>query len=172
MSQEKQTLKLEPNITNKIKLNFDKPKTGSNDYGDWFLYGITHKGEEKNLFATKYLSDMLGKYGAGDVLKVTKGTNENKTVWSVIKVGEDNKAMSNGSMGEFKIDGRTRDIHKQVCLKLAVESLGVVKSDNDDSDYLKIVAYRMDKFLEVLEGKADSLVEKVKEEFAGEEIPF
>ena len=93
-------------------------------------------------------------------------------VKAVIKVGEDNKTMSNGSMGGFKIDGRTRDIHKQVCLKLAVESLGVVKSDNKDSDYLKTVAYRMDKFLEVLEGKADSLVEKVKEEFAGEEIPF
>ena len=60
-------------------------------------------------------------------------------------------------------DARTKDIHRQVCLILAVESIGV-KAKTTDA-YYKDVADRMMGFLGVLDP-----VEIIKDKFNGEEV--
>ena len=73
---------------------------------------------------------------------------------------------SNNSMP----DNRTLDIHKQVCLKLATQS--IEKFD------IKVIEERMYQLLDVLHGsRANPVLEKVKEVFDGkvieeEKLPF
>ena len=51
-------------------LLFDEPKTGSNQNGDWFMYGMEVEGTEYVFFATTLLSAKLQKYGKGDIVTI------------------------------------------------------------------------------------------------------
>jgi len=157
-----QTLKLKTNLDHIVTLRYDQPKTGTNNYGDWFLYGVIHEGEEKGLFATSYLNDKLKFYGEGDVLNIRKEEVGGKIQWNVIpQEGTDVKRDRGKSAGTngvpvstptkaISMDDRTKDIHKQVCLKLAVQSMPPVESFSADA--YEEVDFRMNKFLEILDG--------------------
>ena len=89
-----------------------------------------------------------------------------KTSWDIKKIGGSTTPGANVSI---TADARTKDIHRQVCLKLAVESIGTKAKVTDA--YYKDVKSRMEGFIAVLDPE-DAVIDAVKEVFDGEEVPF
>jgi len=141
-----------------IVLSFNQPKTGENDGRQWFMYGVEHDGEKKIIFAQPELHDKLKHYQKGDKLTIEQ---IDKYVWNVIPFGDvkRDRGVAAGAKGipankevvqPAKAENwdlinakKSYNIHKQVCLKLAV---GLEK---DKVDY-KRVAKNMDRLLAVL----------------------
>ena len=140
-----------------VTFKFDSPQTGTGQYGEWNRYGVEHKGEDSSFFASAGLHNRIKSFRQGDSVRITKRMSNGKTSWDVKKTGE--------SSAPVMIDTRTKDIHRQVCLKLAVESIGTKAKITDA--YYEDVKSRMMGFLGVLDP-----VEVIKEKFDGEEIPF
>ena len=144
---ERNTLKIKANTDNVVKFLYDTPIEGTNSYGMYHLYAFEHGGEETGLFATDALHE-AGKFG-----------------WNVVP--EEGTPIRNtppppsvsGSYKATTTDDRTQDIHRQVCLKLAVQSMGVCEELNYGE-----VKDRMESLLDVLDGK--EVTEKK------EELPF
>ena len=90
MDKKNKALKFNPNISNKVELAFDEPKTGEGEYGTWYLYGIQETiNGENGFFATAILHQLLQGKGlkAGAKLEITKIVNDNKTTWDVKNLG-------------------------------------------------------------------------------------
>ena len=138
-----------------VTFKFDDPQTGTGQYGEWNRYGVDHKGKDSSFFASPGLHNRIKSFKQGDSIKIIKRMSNGKTSWDVKKTGESTEPVT--------IDARTKDIHRQVCLKLAVESIGV-KAKTTDA-YYKDVADRMMGFLGVLDP-----VEDIKDKFDGEEV--
>ena len=49
---ETKQLKIPTNGSAVVEFMFDQPKTGTNNYGQWNLYGLRKDGEDVSLFAT------------------------------------------------------------------------------------------------------------------------
>jgi hypothetical protein len=151
---ETKQLKIPTNGSAVVEFMFDQPKTGTNNYGQWNLYGLKKDGEDVSLFATDLLHSKLQYYKTGDVVEIAKNeTEQGRIVWDVTpREGTPIKNASNSTpsttqttSGGQKVDYRTADIHKQVCLKLAVQSMnGVFEIDEIES--------RMYSLLSVLHG--------------------
>ena len=138
-----------------VTFKFDDPQTGTGQYGEWNRFGVDHKGEDSSFFASPGLHSRIKSFKQGDSIKIIKRMSNGKTSWDVKKTG--------GSPTPVMSDARTKDIHRQVCLKLAVESIGV-KAKTTDA-YYKEVRDRMRGFLGVLDP-----VEVIKDKFDGEEV--
>ena len=149
-----------------VTFKFDTPQTGNGQYGEWNRYGVEHKGEESSFFASPGLHNRIKSYGQGDTIKIVKRMVNGKTSWDIKKIGGSTAPTANGMMTS---DARTKDIHRQVCLKLAVESIGVKAKATDA--YYKEVKSRMEGFIAVLDPE-DAVIDTVKEVFDGEEVPF
>jgi len=52
-------LKVKTNIPELVTFNFDQPKTGTGQYGEWYCYGVENRGVSKTFFPTKFLNDKL-----------------------------------------------------------------------------------------------------------------
>ncbi len=80
----KPKLDLQVNIPATITLLMDKPVTGSNAYGNWYLFGVEHEGQEYSFFATEDVARFAeeNKLRKGDSIKVTK---------TFVKVGKKNQ---------------------------------------------------------------------------------
>lgn len=80
----KPKLDLQVNIPATITLLMDKPVTGSNAYGNWYLFGVEHEGQEYSFFATEEVAKFAveNNLRKGDSLKVTK---------TLVKVGKKNQ---------------------------------------------------------------------------------
>ena len=157
-----ETLKIQKDTDNIVEFLYDSPKTGTNNYGAWYLYGVMHEGSEKGIFATEYLNDKLQYYRKGDKVNIRKEEVGGKTVWNIVPEGTTKaKNSSNTTLG---IDARTHDIHKQVCLKLAVDM--VAKKDIHtvltDAEQV-IIEANMKALLQVLEGTPDTHTSKDEE---------
>lgn len=160
-----ETLKIQKDTDNIVEFLYDSPKTGTNNYGDWYLYGVMHEGAEKAIFATKYLNDKLQYYRKGDKVNIRKETSEDgKTIWSVVAEG-DTKTKNEGNT-TLGIDARTHDIHKQVCLKLAVDMMDKGNTVLTEGE-LVVIEANMKALLQVLEGTPDT--HTIKDE---EKLPF
>lgn len=160
-----ETLKIQKDTDNIVEFLYDSPKTGTNNYGDWYLYGVMHEGAEKAIFATKYLNDKLQYYSKGDRVNIRKETSEDgKTIWSVVAEG-DTKTKNEGNT-TLGIDARTHDIHKQVCLKLAVDMMDKGNTVLTEGE-LVVIEANMKALLQVLEGTPDT--HTIKDE---EKLPF
>lgn len=70
----KPKLDLAVNIPATIKLLMDKPVTGSNAYGNWYLFGVEYEGQEYSFFATEDVAKYAEENNLrkGDEIKVTK----------------------------------------------------------------------------------------------------
>ena len=71
-----------------ITLAFDKPKTGTNDYGNWYLYGVKNgdlSSDDDGFFATPTLHAMIQTIGAGegDSITIEKCTDGEKEFFKV-----------------------------------------------------------------------------------------
>jgi hypothetical protein len=151
---ETKQLKIPTNGSAVVEFMFDQPKTGTNNYGQWNLYGLKKDGEDVSLFATDLLHSKLQYYKTGDVVEIAKNeTEQGRIAWDVTpKEGTPVKNASNATpstvqttSGGQKVDYRTADIHKQVCLKLAVQSMNGVFD-------IEAIEDRMYSLLSVLHG--------------------
>ncbi len=81
---ETKQLKIPTNGSAVVEFMFDQPKTGTNNYGQWNLYGLKKDGEDVSLFATDLLHSKLQYYKTGDVVEIAKNeTEHSRIVWDV-----------------------------------------------------------------------------------------
>lgn len=167
MSDAKLTLKT--NVDHEVELLYDTPKVGEGKYGTWWLYKVLHEGEEKALFPTGHLHAKLEHYRKGDQLIIQKLENDEGGIqWNVIpQEGTEVRRDRGGSAGtkgvppnktvpqpqqavdwDLKDAKKTYDIHKQVCLKLAVGLEG------EKVDFNR-VEKNMDKLFAILNNRFD-----------------
>tara|TARA_R100000742_G_C4277590_1_gene99616 strand:+ start:1181 stop:1666 length:486 start_codon:yes stop_codon:yes gene_type:complete len=145
-----ETLKIAANTDTLVEFLYDEPKTGTNNYGQWFLYGVKNEGQEKGIFATEALHKKIQFYRKGDKVNIRKEEYEpGKFGWNVIpEEGTSPKSETNSTS---KLDDRTHDIHKQVCLKLAVSMMQVTDTILTEAQIVTIDA-NMRHLMCVLEG--------------------
>jgi len=148
---ETKQLKIPTNGSAIVEFMFDYPKQGTNNYGNWNLYGLKCQGEDVSLFATDNLHNKIQYYNVGDVIEIAKNeTDQGRIHWEITpKEGTPVRNASNSSAApatsNVSRDDRTADIHKQVCLKLAVQSVGTEFDINE-------IESRMYSLLSVLHG--------------------
>ena len=148
---ETKQLKIPTNGSAVVEFMFDYPKQGTNNYGNWNLYGLKCQGEDVSLFATDNLHNKIQYYNVGDVVEIAKNeTDQGRIHWEITpKEGTPVRNASNSSAApatsNVSRDDRTADIHKQVCLKLAVQSVGTEFDINE-------IESRMYSLLSVLHG--------------------
>lgn len=158
------SFKLSKDTDNIVELMYDTPKTGTNNYGAWYLYGVRRDGQETSFFATENLHKKLNIYGQGATVIIRKEEYApNKFAWTVVpQSGNEPKAPSPSATNT--IDARTHDIHKQVCLKLAIEIFKTHDNTRLISDVdLTIIKTNMVHLLNVLEDTDGQPTEKVKD---------
>ena len=110
----KPKLDLQVNIPATIKLLMDKPITGSNTYGNWYLFGVEFEGQEYSFFATEEVTKFAekNKLRKGDVVKVIKtiikNGKKNQTSYQleIVSKGQQNHPASNGNPVE-KLNAHT-----------------------------------------------------------------
>ena len=147
-----------------VEFLFDQPKAVNTNWGERFLYGFKKDGEQYNFFATPYLNNKLSGFKRGDVVKIAHNKlPSGKTAWDVRTV-----AANKAKIGNDGIDARTHDIHKQVCLKLAVQMMGDINAVLSDSE-VTIIKANTQLLLSVLEGDDESVL---KGDNNKEDLPF
>jgi hypothetical protein len=155
MNERMKTLQLKQfNHNYPITLTYDKCKSGESQYGPWNLYGVEHEGEQQSLFAEDALHQELQKYGKGAKLVIRRNQDTNgRLEWQVVPQNGNGVAgdavKSNKTLSY--LDDRTRDIHRQVALKIATISIGQSTKPWTYED-LQEIKVRMDKLLEILYG--------------------
>ena len=147
------TIKLSPDGDNIVELLYPTPKTGTNNYGNWYLYGVIKDGQETGFFATDSLHKKLSVYGQGARVNIVKEEYApNKYAWTVTPLSG-TKPSTAPTVGTKSIDDRTHDIHKQVCLKLAVELFGVKKGGILSDTDMVAIDTNMQSLLTILESE-------------------
>lgn len=155
MTERSKTLQLKQfNTDYSIQLIYNQCKSGESQYGPWNLYGVEHDGEEQGLFAEEALHQELKKYGKGAKLVIRRNQDEGgKLAWQVTPANGNSQAKPTKTVSSF-LDERTRDIHRQVALKIATISIGQSQKAWSDEDLLEIKV-RMEKLLEILDGSTE-----------------
>ena len=141
-----------------VTLTYDKCKSGESQYGPWNLYGIEHRGEQQSIFAEDALHQQLQRYGKGAKLVIRRNQSENGQLeWQVVpqngNSSSNNSNRSNQTVLSY-LDDRTKDIHRQVALKIATISIGQSTKPWTEED-LQEIRIRMDKLLVILDGSTE-----------------
>ena len=164
----KPSLKIAEGVDHIVEFLYDTPKEGVNSYGKWHLYGLNHGGSEVGLFATDALHDKLAKFRTGDKVNIRKEEfAPGKLGWNIIPQ-EGTVPSKSEAQAPAKADDRTHDIHKQVCLKLAVELMGNKKGSLSEGDVVVLEA-NMFYLLGILEGTGSVNTDTDKKD---EDLPF
>lgn len=149
MSDRQKTLQIKDvNKDYPITLTYDQCKSGESQYGPWYLYGVEHNGEQMGIFAEDALHNQLKEYDKGAKLIIRRNQENGKLEWLVTPANGNTKQTKTYS--SF-LDDRTRDIHRQVALKIATISIGSSLKPWNESDLTEI-KNRMDKLLDILDG--------------------
>ena len=137
-----------------VVLTYDKCKSGESLYGPWNLYGVKYEGVEQGIFAEDVLHHELKKYGKGARLVIRRNQDDNgQIVWQVTPANGNTQHQPKQTVLKY-LDNRTVDIHRQVALKIATISIGQSTKPWTNED-LQEISVRMDKLLEILDGKVD-----------------
>ena len=152
MNERTKTLELKQfNHDYSVKLNYDKCKSGESQYGSWNFYSISYNDENHGLFADEHLHQKLKKYGKDAKLIIRRNQDTNGMVkWQVTPANGTSQNRSKQTVISY-LDDRTKDIHRQVALKIATISIGQSQKAWSDED-LQEIKVRMDKLLEILDG--------------------
>ena len=151
MSDRQKTLQIKDmNKDYPITLTYDQCKSGESQYGPWYLYGVEHQGEPMGIFAEDALHSQLKEYGKGAKLIVRRNQDNGNLEWQVTLANGNSQSKPTKTVSSF-LDDRTRDIHRQVALKIATISIGASLKPWNESDLLEI-RNRMKKLLEILDG--------------------
>ena len=121
-----------------------------------FLQRIQNRsGTDIPIKEPQNLHKKLSTFGRGATVNIRKDEYApGKFAWNVIPQGNTQpKSVSNSS--NSTIDNRTHDIHRQVCLKLAVDMIDKKNEILTTGDLVVIEANMMN-LLNVLEGKTES----------------
>jgi hypothetical protein len=155
MSDKSKTLQLKQfNHDYPITLAYDKCKSGESNYGPWNLYGVEHDGEQQGIFAEDALHQQLQKFGKGAKLVIRRNQDESGQLeWQVTPANGNTQHKSQQTVLSY-LDDRTRDIHRQVALKIATISIGQTTKPWTDED-LQEIKVRMDKLLVILDGSTE-----------------
>jgi hypothetical protein len=152
MSERQKTLQLKTyNKDYPVTLLYDQCKSGESNYGPWMLYGCEHDGEQQGLFAEDALHQKLKKYGKGSKLIIRRNQDEGGELeWQVTPANGNSQSKPKQTVISY-LDDRTKDIHRQVALKIATISIGQSTKPWTDEDLVEI-KQRMDKLLDILDG--------------------
>ncbi len=152
MSERQQTLQLKQfNHDYPVTLIYDQCKSGESNYGPWMLYGIIHEGVEQVFFADEILHDQLKNYGKNAKLIIRHKQDENgKLEWQVTPANGKSQTKPKQTVIGY-LDDRTRDIHAQVSLKIAVTSFGNSTKPWTIED-LQEIRSRKNMLIELLDG--------------------
>lgn len=155
MSDRQKTLQLKQfNHDYPVTLIYDQCKSGESNYGPWMLYGVEHNGEQQGLFAEDALHQELKKFGKGAKLVIRRNQDESgKLEWQVTPANGNSELKSKQTVISY-LDDRTRDIHRQVALKIATISIGQSQKAWSDDD-IQEIKVRMEKLLEILDGSTE-----------------
>ena len=155
MQEKMKTLQLKQfNKDYPITLTYDKCKSGESNYGPWNLYGVENDGEQQGVFAEDALPQELRKYGKGARLVIRRNQDDNGQLeWQVMPANGQAQHQPQQTVLSY-LDDRTRDIHRQVALKIATISMGQSTNPWTDED-LQEIKVRMDKLLEILDGSTN-----------------
>jgi len=137
-----------------VTLLYDECKTGESQYGSWALFGVEFRGENKNLFADEHLHAKLAKYGRGAKLVICRKQNDDGSLeWQVTPANGNSQTKPKQTIIGY-LDDRTRDIHAQVSLKIAVTSFGNSTKPWTSED-LQEIRTRKEMLLELLDGPVE-----------------
>ena len=126
-------LKFKVGESRKLTLAFDEPKTGTNSYGAWYMYGVKSdiNSEEDCFFATASLHAMIKTLGAGegDEITIEKCQDAEITFFKVNGLTL-NDMNSGGSADKIKEASPTSEVDK---LKARISELESELSSYKDS---------------------------------------
>jgi len=157
---ERKKLTLMTNLDHEVEFLFDNHKEGEKDYGTeirkWYLYGVKHDGEEKSLFPSEALHEKLRSYRKGDKVNIRKDEVGDHIEWNVTLTNGSTPSTTNETdwdaikeekreYAESQNKKRSKDIHRQVALKLAVETASIPELD------MGVIKKRMKTFLAIIE---------------------
>lgn len=147
------TFKFKTNIAEKILFQYSEPKTGTGQYGAWYLWGVQVNGQDMGMFASQGLQDRLTQIGdlKGRMLEITKvETDENRTVWVIkdengVEIPFSSKNAPQGQIKRQDTPGGTLDtimakemrITKLAVLKSAIEGGQVQRVDEGEEEFLE-----------------------------------
>jgi len=152
MSERNNNLAIENNTDYAVKLMYDECKTGVSQHGPWNLYMVEVGNEPHSLFADEKLHPMLKEYKRGDEIIIKRTQDKEGVFWNVKPASKSNGTTKGVQQTIF--DDRTKDIHRQVALKIATQSMGPTTKPWTDYEKIEIQS-RVTALLEILEGKQD-----------------
>ncbi len=139
------------NTDYQVTLMYDTCKSGESQYGPWNLYGVEYKREPQGLFADEFLHEILSQYRKDDKIVIRRAQDhEGKLHWEVFPTGN-GSARPKTAHTAPPMDSRTKDIHRQVCLKVAVLSFPTSNKSWDNA-IIKEIKARTDSLIFVLDG--------------------
>jgi hypothetical protein len=151
MSERQKTLQIKDlNKDYQVTLDYDQCKSGESQYGPWYLYGIEHDGKTMGIFAEIELHKQLKKFGKGARLIIRRNQSDGKLKWQVTSANGNSQTKPKQTVIGY-LDDRTRDIHAQVSLKIAVTSFGNSTKPSTSED-LQEIRSRKNMLLELLDG--------------------
>lgn len=153
MSERLQQLNVEFNKNYDIRLMYDQCKTGTSQYGPWYLYSVEVNNESLGLFADPALHNILKNYRKGDNLTIRRNKSDSGVNWDVKRITNGNGSAP-ATVSTPLFDDRTRDIHRQVALKIATQSMGPTTKPWTEYEKSEIQS-RVNALLEILEGECD-----------------
>ena len=118
----------------KLTLAFDEPKTGTNSYGAWYMYGFKNgdlSSEEDCFFATASLHTMIQTLGAGEGDDITiEKCEEGEITFFKVNGLTLNEMNSGGSSEKIAEASPTSEVDK---LKARIKELESLLSAYKDS---------------------------------------
>jgi len=153
MSERMQQLTVEYNKDYNIKLLYDRCKTGTSQYGPWYLYSVEKDNDILGLFADPTLHDVLKGYRKGDRLTIRRNKSDSGVRWEVNRITNGNGSDPSPAP-MHRLDNRTHDIHRQVALKIATQSMGPTTKPWTDYEKTEIQS-RVNALLGILEGETE-----------------
>ena len=118
----------------KLTLGFDTPKTGTNNYGNWYMYGFKNgdlSSEEDCFFATDTLHAMIQTLGAkeGDEVDIEKCQDGDITFFKVNNLTMDDMkrggAFERVQKAKPKSSPAEQDVNEEE-IRIAIEKSGYV----------------------------------------------
>ena len=122
----KPRIKFDPNISHEIKLMGSMPfKSGTNTFDGqevpWHGWSVSEDGEDKTIFATDFLNDLIMRYEKGDMIEISKTVVDGKNGWEIIPINDSaikrysNESSGNGetialSPSSYLVDGEIKTI--------------------------------------------------------------
>ena len=171
MSEKRPIQKFDPNVPTEIVLLDSKPFWSGESFDKIsYGYGVKVDGEEKTIFISEYLNSIIGKYGKGDKLTITKEVKDDKTQWNVVPdESATQEIQKNGKMDEAptqeywenKDDLRQYQISRGQAWNLAFASLDVCPAKDE-----KYIEARWETVIDTVAIRADQILAKMTDYFS------